>query len=182
MFNLNKWWLGPDSDSLNDGFDDLFAVKSSQIPLATPAVSSKLEEMQLESNAQPRKEANNSMDSLFGAKNNHLEAVNQRTKSMNIIVVEPKSFEESLEIVKNLKERNTVIVNLQYLDNDSSQRVIDFISGAAVAMDGSYERVGSGVFIFAPMNCNLSSNTNMDVYNDLFNKTFSQIQEQAQAA
>ena len=34
MFNLNKWWLGPDSDSLNDGFDNLFAVKDSVIPLS----------------------------------------------------------------------------------------------------------------------------------------------------
>jgi cell division inhibitor SepF len=93
---------------------------------------------------------------------------------MNILVIEPRSFEDSMEIVKNLKSRNTVIVNLQYLDNESSQRVIDFVSGAAVAMDGSYERVGSGVFIFAPINCNLKSNTNSDVYNEIFNKAFNQ--------
>jgi cell division inhibitor SepF len=79
-----------------------------------------------------------------------------------------------MEIVKNLKSRNTVIVNLQYLDNESSQRVIDFVSGAAVAMDGSYERVGSGVFIFAPINCNLKSNSGSDVYNEIFNKAFNQ--------
>ena len=130
--------------------------------------------------SKPTIKESSSMDSLFGTKtnSNHLEAVNQRTKSMNIIVIEPKSFEDSLEIVKNLKERSTVIVNLQFLDNDSSQRVIDFVSGAAVAMDGSYERVGSGVFIFAPINCNVTSNSGMDVYSELFNKTFSQVQEQ----
>ncbi|NQY79691.1 MAG: cell division protein SepF [Candidatus Caenarcaniphilales bacterium] len=179
MFNLNKWWMGPDSDSLNDGFDSLFAVKDALIPPASPTVVSKLQEIESETkfNKTPIKE-NNSMDSLFGTKTNHLEAVNQRTKSMNIIVIEPKNFEESLEIVKNLKQRSTVIVNLQYLDNEASQRVIDFVSGAAVAMDGSYERVGSGVFIFAPINCNVTSNAGMDVYSELFNKTFSQVQEQ----
>ncbi len=179
MFNLNKWWMGPDSDSLNDGFDSLFAVKDAVIPPASPSIVSKLQEIESETkyNKIPVKESN-SMDSLFGTRTSHLEAVNQRTQSMNIIVIEPKNFEESLEIVKNLKQRSTVIVNLQYLDNESSQRVIDFVSGAAVAMDGSYERVGSGVFIFAPINCNVTSNTGMDVYSELFNKTFSQVQEQ----
>ncbi|MCH2228086.1 MAG: cell division protein SepF [Candidatus Caenarcaniphilales bacterium] len=182
MFNLNKWWLGPDSDSLSDGFDSLFSVKSSEIPAPSPAVESKLFDLQSNDSrdyTQQAKKENNSMDSLFGTKitnntSNHLEAVKQRTKSMNIIVVEPKNFEDSLEIVKNLKQRNTVIVNLQYLDNEASQRVIDFVSGAAVAMDGSYERVGSGVFIFAPINCNVSSNHGNDIYSELFNKTFAQ--------
>ena len=110
MFNLNKWWLGPDSDSLSDGFDSLFSVKSSEIPAPSPAVESKLFDLQSNDSrdyTQQAKKENNSMDSLFGTKitnntSNHLEAVKQRTKSMNIIVVEPKNFEDSLEIVKNL--------------------------------------------------------------------------------
>ena len=106
------------------------------------------------------------MDVIFGAKNssnNHLEAVSSKSKSMSIVVVEPRSFEDSMEIVKNLKSRNTVIVNLQHLDNESSQRVIDFVSGAAVAMDGSYERVGSGVFIFASFTANKLSKPSFNV-------------------
>ncbi|MFM7458277.1 MAG: cell division protein SepF [bacterium] len=171
MFNINRLWLGPKSDSLDDGFDSLFAVKDSQIPAPSREVEAKLKELDRKSSE------SGSMDVIFGSKNtntNHLEAVTTKSKSMNILVIEPRSFEDSMEIVKNLKSRNTVIVNLQYLDNESSQRVIDFVSGAAVAMDGSYERVGSGVFIFAPINCNLKSNSGSDVYNEIFNKAFSQ--------
>jgi len=171
MFNINRLWLGPKSDSLDDGFDSLFAVKDSQIPAPSREVEAKLKELDRKSSE------NGSMDVIFGSKNinsHHLEAVTTKSKSMNILVIEPRSFEDSMEIVKNLKSRNTVIVNLQYLDNESSQRVIDFVSGAAVAMDGSYERVGSGVFIFAPINCNLKSNSGSDVYNEIFNKAFNQ--------
>lgn len=169
MFNINKLWLGPNSDTLNDGFDSLFAAKDSQIPAPSREVEDKLKEMDRKSSE------NSSMDVIFGAKSStHLEAVSSKSKSMNIVVIEPRSFDDSMEIVKNLKSRNTVIVNLQYLDNESSQRVIDFVSGAAVAMDGSYERVGSGVFIFAPINCNLKSNAASETYNEIFNKAFNQ--------
>lgn len=104
---------------------------------------------------------------------NHLKLVQAGVSSVNIVVTEPRAFEDSLEIVNHLKTRKTVIVNLQYLDRDVSQRVIDFVSGATLALDGSQERVGHGVFIFASMNCNLETETEgMRAYKDLFSKTF----------
>lgn len=104
---------------------------------------------------------------------NHLQLVQTGTSSVNIVVTEPRAFEDSLEIVNHLKARKTVIVNLQYLDRDVSQRVIDFVSGATLALDGSQERVGHGVFIFASRNCNLETETEgMRAYKDLFSKTF----------
>lgn len=103
----------------------------------------------------------------------HLQLVQGAVSSMNIVVTEPRAFEDSLEIVNHLKSRKTVIVNLQYLDRDVSQRVIDFVSGATLALDGTQERVGHGVFIFASMNCHLETETEgMKAYKDLFSKTF----------
>ncbi len=84
-----------------------------------------------------------------------------------------RSFEDSLEIVNYLKDRKSVIVNLQYLDREVSQRVIDFVSGATLALDGSQERVGHGVFIFASMNCQVETESEgIKAYKDLFAKTF----------
>ena len=103
----------------------------------------------------------------------HLQLVQGAVSNMNIVVTEPRAFEDSLEIVNHLKSRKTVIVNLQYLDRDLSQRVIDFVSGATLALDGTQERVGHGVFIFASMNTNLETETEgMKAYKDLFSKTF----------
>ncbi|MDA0771872.1 MAG: cell division protein SepF [Cyanobacteria bacterium] len=102
-----------------------------------------------------------------------LQLVQSGNSSMNIVVTEPRAFEDSLEIVNHLKTRKTVIVNLQYLERDVSQRVIDFVSGATLALDGSQERVGHGVFIFASMNTNLETESEgMKAYKDLFSKTF----------
>lgn len=74
-------------------------------------------------------------------------------------VVEPKTFEESLEIVNNLRERKSIILNLHLLDAEQSQRVVDFISGATHALDGNQQRIGEGVFIFTPHNVCISSET-----------------------
>jgi cell division inhibitor SepF len=92
---------------------------------------------------------------------------------VNIVVVEPRTFEDSLEIVNHLKERKSIIVNLQHLDRDVSQRVIDFVSGATLALDGTQERVGHGVFIFASMNCQVQTEAEgLRNYKDLFSKSF----------
>jgi cell division inhibitor SepF len=102
-----------------------------------------------------------------------LQVVQSGAQGLNIVVVEPRSFEDSLDIVNHLKGRKSVIVNLQYLDREISQRVIDFVSGATLALDGSQERVGHGVFIFASINCQVETESEgVRAYKDLFSKTF----------
>lgn len=77
-----------------------------------------------------------------------------------VVVIEPRSFDEALEIVEELRCRRSVVLNLQYLDSDQSQRVVDFLSGATHALDGHQQRVGQGVFIFAPNNFTINSESN----------------------
>ena len=82
------------------------------------------------------------------------------TPQSEVVVIEPRSFDEALEIVEELRCRRSVVLNLQYLDTDQSQRVVDFLSGATHALDGHQQRVGQGVFIFAPNNFTLSTESN----------------------
>lgn len=76
-----------------------------------------------------------------------------------VMVNEPRSFEESLDIVNNLRDKKTVILNLHLLDAEQSQRIVDFLSGATHAIDGHQQRIGEGVFIFTPNNVSISSET-----------------------
>ena len=43
------------------------------------------------------------------------------------------------------------------LDNEQSQRVVDFLSGACWAIDGHQQRIGDGVFLFAPASVTINS-------------------------
>ena len=85
-------------------------------------------------------------------------------KGYEVMVVEPRSFGEAGQIVMNLKERKTIVLNLHLLDKEQSQRTIDFVCGAAHALNGKPQKVGDMVFVFTPSNVTLSvdstANTN----------------------
>lgn len=77
-------------------------------------------------------------------------------KGYEVMVVEPRSFGEAGQIVQNLKDRKTIVLNLHLLDKEQSQRTIDFVCGAAHALNGKPQKVGDMVFIFTPSNVTLS--------------------------
>ncbi len=81
----------------------------------------------------------------------------QPTTANQVIVIEPKAFEESLEIVEHLRAKKSVILNLHLLDTAQSQRVVDFLSGATHAIDGNQQRIGDGVFIFTPNHVSIAT-------------------------
>ena len=77
-------------------------------------------------------------------------------KSGEVTVIEPRSFSESAQIVRKLIDKKTVILHLDLLDKEQSQRTIDFICGASHALDGTAQKISDMVFIFTPNNVSLS--------------------------
>lgn len=77
-------------------------------------------------------------------------------KSGEVTVIEPRSFSESAQIVKKLIDKKTVILHLDLLDKEQSQRTIDFICGASHALNGTAQKISDMVFIFTPNNVSLS--------------------------
>lgn len=81
-------------------------------------------------------------------------------KGYEVMVIEPRSFGEAGQIVQSLKERKTIVLNLHLLDREQSQRTIDFVCGAAHALNGKPQKVGDMVFVFTPSNVVLSVDSN----------------------
>lgn len=77
-------------------------------------------------------------------------------KSGEVTVIEPRSFSESGQIVRKLLDKKTVILHLDLLDKEQSQRTIDFVCGAAHALSGTAQKISDMVFIFTPSNVSLS--------------------------
>jgi cell division inhibitor SepF len=89
--------------------------------------------------------------------------------SSEVMVIEPRTFEESLEIVEHLRGRKSVLLNLHMLDSEGSQRIVDFLSGATHAIDGHQQRIGDGVFLFAPATVVISAeSTSSKAIKDVF--------------
>jgi cell division inhibitor SepF len=69
-----------------------------------------------------------------------------------VMVMEPRSFEEMPQAIQALRERKSVVLNLTIMDPDQAQRAVDFVAGGTYAIDGHQERIGESIFLFTP-NC-----------------------------
>jgi len=67
-----------------------------------------------------------------------------------VIVFEPRSFEEMPQVIQALRERRSVVLNLNIMDPDEAQRAVDFVAGGTYAIDGHQERIGESIFLFTP--------------------------------
>lgn len=102
-------------------------------------------------------------------KTNELKVVNHPNfRGYEVLVMEPRSFDDAAQIVQHLKDRKTLVLNLHLLDKEQSQRTIDFVCGAAHALNGKPQKVGDLVFVFTPSNVTLSVDikTNQNKFND----------------
>jgi cell division inhibitor SepF len=80
-----------------------------------------------------------------------------------VVLMQPKSFEEVPKGVMALRHRKTLILNVGLLPPEQAQRCVDYVAGAACAIDGHQERIGESVFLFTPSSVNISSYSEEDV-------------------
>ena len=68
-----------------------------------------------------------------------------------------KSIWTSDHVKNYLKDKKSVIVNLEYVNKDVARRIIDFISGAVHALNGHIQKVSNAIFLIAPVNYDIAS-------------------------
>ncbi|MBW4519119.1 MAG: cell division protein SepF [Scytolyngbya sp. HA4215-MV1] len=78
-----------------------------------------------------------------------------------VVVMEPRSFEEMPQAIQALRERKSVVLNLTIMDPDQAQRAVDFVAGGTYAIDGHQERIGESIFLFTPSCVQVSTNPNL---------------------
>ena len=64
--------------------------------------------------------------------------------------VRPRRFDQAQELADRFKEGQPVIMNLEAAERDVARRLIDFASGVCYALDGSMEKVATGVYLLKP--------------------------------
>ena len=78
-------------------------------------------------------------------------------RQLKVLVAEPKVFDDVQALADSMKNRRPVIVNLEKADPTLAKRVVDFISGATYALNGSLQKVGSGIYLVVPNNMDIDS-------------------------
>ena len=79
-----------------------------------------------------------------------------------MVLFEPRSFEEAEEIAVHLKNRRACVVNLHRLQREYSQRTIDFLTGVVYALDGRIEKVGHNLILCSPANMKVSGSIDLN--------------------
>ena len=87
--------------------------------------------------------------SLFKRKNKVVAMPQQQIKMK---IAKPTNFDQVDEIIVELKQKNAVVINLEYVSKDVARRIVDVVSGATKAIDGHMEKVSNSIFVVAPFN------------------------------
>ena len=77
------------------------------------------------------------------------------TTQLKVVLVKPERFENASEIADHLREKRTVVLNLESTNKDSARRLIDFLSGVAYAGDGKIKKVSANTYIITPYSVDL---------------------------
>ena len=80
-----------------------------------------------------------------------------QTNAVKMVISQPTTFEQSEAICNLLKEKKSVIVNLEYVNKDVARRIVDVISGAVQALDGHIQKVSNSIFLIAPYNYDITN-------------------------
>lgn len=77
------------------------------------------------------------------------------TAQLKVVLVKPERFENAAEIADHLRDKRTVVLNLESANKDMARRLIDFLSGVAYAQDGKIKKVAVNTYIITPYNVDL---------------------------
>ena len=72
------------------------------------------------------------------------------TTQLKVVLVKPERFENASEIADHLREKRTVVLNLESTNKDVARRLIDFLSGVAYAGEGKIKKVAANTYIITP--------------------------------
>ena len=77
------------------------------------------------------------------------------TAQLQVVLVKPEQYENAREIADHLREKRTVVLNLESTNKDTARRLLDFISGVAYAQDGKIKKVAVSTYIITPYNVDI---------------------------
>lgn len=113
------------------------------------------EEEDYEEIEENEEEDNNRENKLWGRRNKVVSM--PQPQQVRMVISQPTTFDQAEDICDLLKEKQSVIVNLEYVNKDIARRIIDVVSGAVHALDGHIQKVSNSIFLIAPYNYEITN-------------------------
>jgi cell division inhibitor SepF len=77
-----------------------------------------------------------------------------------IVFSEPTNFDEAAGVCDLVKQGTTVVAKLEGIDVKDGQRYVDFLNGAAHALEGAVHQVNNRVFMITPKGIEVTDHHN----------------------
>ena len=74
---------------------------------------------------------------------------------LQVVLVKPEKFEDASPIADHLREKRTVVLNLESTNKEIARRLLDFLSGVAYANEGKIKKVAISTYIITPYNVDI---------------------------
>ncbi|MDR0249232.1 MAG: cell division protein SepF [Oscillospiraceae bacterium] len=84
------------------------------------------------------------------------------TTQLQVVLVQPEHFESASDIADHLRDRRTVVLNLEKANAAAMRRLVDFLSGVVYAQGGKIKPVAKNTYLITPYNVDIMGGDLMD--------------------
>lgn len=146
MKNFTQPYSDEDYDDYEDEMEEFEEAPQESAPKATrrPSPFSKLNETEPAAPATP---AASSTGSGFSG-----QVLNMNSGKQEVVLFHARTFDDAAKAANELRKKKAVILNMENVDKALTRRVVDFLSGAVYALDGSVKKVAQSAYLFCPHN------------------------------
>ena len=81
-----------------------------------------------------------------------------------VVITQPEAYEDVEEIGEYLKQRRSVIVNLESINKEDGKRILDFLSGASFALEGNIQKVSNLIYLITPVSVEIQNDVERAQY------------------
>ena len=127
--------------------DDDFLDEDLEEPFAEPREDRKAR--------RKREDRDDDLDTGYTSVNNDKVVNINTTTQLQVVLVKPEKFQDASTIADHLRDKRTVVLNLESPNKAVARRMVDFLSGAAYAQEGKVKKVAVATYIITPYNVDI---------------------------
>lgn len=146
FFDELKRLARPYEDEEDEDFEDDYEPVTRSESRERPSVREK---------TSPKLDASGSLFAPEEPRRNNKVVNIHTTTQLQVVLVKPDRFENAAEIADHLREKRTVVLNLESTNKDIARRLLDFLSGVAYANEGKIKKVAISTYIITPYNVDI---------------------------
>jgi len=110
----------------------------------------------------PQKQPDGGLFGALGARRAQKQRSPLRERTVNfggsdtqVILFNPKTFDEAGELVGHMMQNRSVVMTLEGLPTENARRLLDFMSGIAFALQGKITPVSAKTYFVTPQNVDI---------------------------